>query len=573
MFMPVRTGDNGIARVFAYYWQRYPLRLAFLFVLLTVAGFAEGIGILGLLPLMEGATAVNVGIPGLNWLMDAFRSLGSQAAMVAAVVGLIWIKAALRFASLILGGVILAEIGTDVRMQIIDGLLRARMTYLSSQHGGRFANTLGVEASKAAGTASILLRLASSALQAIILLGFAVLTDLTATLIGLGVAVALLFTFSGLSRMAGAAGTLQANSYRELSEQLVNALSGLKPLRAMGRQSPLRDNMEVAVNDIATGYRRDVMARSMLSSLQEPFMFTVIALGLIGANYAGVRIEQFIVVAVLMYRLGTAVAQLQGSHQDLVANTAYFWSFQAAGRELAQAPENKGGDVRLAFADRIVFEDVRYAYGDREVLAGVSLVIPYGSYVALRGASGAGKSTLIDLLCGFDAPTAGRILVDGQDLRLMDVPNWRGQIGYVPQELTLLHDTVYNNVAIGTRVDEAAVRDALQRAGALDFVQNLPAGLHSPVGERGTLLSGGQRQRLALARAIVHKPRLLILDEATTALDPATEAEICRTLRSLAGEMTIIAISHQRAVVDEADMTYELDRGRIAAPEKSGDAA
>jgi ATP-binding cassette subfamily C protein len=171
---------------------------------------------------------------------------------------------------------------------------------------------------------------------------------------------------------------------------------------------------------------------------------------------------------------------------------------------------------------------------------------------------------------GLVAPTSGRVLVDGVDLAQADLLAWRRHIGYVPQELVLFNDTVRANIIFGRdNLTEDDVRRALKAAEALDFVEAMPLGLETQVGERGTALSGGQRQRLAIARALVHSPDLLVLDEATTALDPATEAEICRTLRRLAGERTILAISHQPRIAEIADFVVEVsaNTARVMTPE------
>lgn len=146
---------------------------------------------------------------------------------------------------------------------------------------------------------------------------------------------------------------------------------------------------------------------------------------------------------------------------------------------------------------------------------------------------------------------------------------WRRMIGYVPQETLLLNDTVLVNVTLGdTKFNEKDVEQALRDAGAWDFVNKMQDGIYSLVGERGGMLSGGQRQRITIARALVHKPQLLILDEATSALDPASEADICETLRQLRGKLTILAISHQNAFLNATDRTYQLDNGTAQFSEK-----
>jgi ATP-binding cassette subfamily C protein len=178
------------------------------------------------------------------------------------------------------------------------------------------------------------------------------------------------------------------------------------------------------------------------------------------------------------------------------------------------------------------------------------------------GPSGAGKTTIADLIIGLLRPQLGQILIDNVPLEQIDLRQWRRMIGYVPQEAFLLHDTVLWNVTLGDpEVNEAAAEAALRAAGAWEFVAELPQQIHSSVAERGMALSGGQRQRIAIARALAHGPRLLILDEVTSSLDPQSEAAICRTLRELRGRLTILAISHQAALVEAADRIYRIQNG------------
>jgi ATP-binding cassette subfamily C protein len=161
------------------------------------------------------------------------------------------------------------------------------------------------------------------------------------------------------------------------------------------------------------------------------------------------------------------------------------------------------------------------------------------------------------------------VLLDGVPLQAIDLQSWRGLVGYVPQELILFHDSIYANVALGDRrIGAAEVREALELAGAWEFVCALPEGMLTEVGEGGAKLSGGQRQRIALARALVGKPRLLILDEVTSALDPDTEWQICRGIRDLAVDMAVLAITHRPAFLEIADLVYRIDDGR--AVEASG---
>ena len=161
-------------------------------------------------------------------------------------------------------------------------------------------------------------------------------------------------------------------------------------------------------------------------------------------------------------------------------------------------------------------------------------------------------------------PTEGTILCDGVPVRDWDLSAWREGIGYVPQELFLFHGDLMTNVTLGDpRISEREVEEALRVAGAWEFVRDLPDRMRTPMGERGLRVSGGQRQRISLARALVRKPRLLILDEPTTALDPDTEAQICATLKRLTGNMAVLAVSHQPAIIEVADRIYRIRDGQV----------
>jgi ATP-binding cassette subfamily C protein len=211
-------------------------------------------------------------------------------------------------------------------------------------------------------------------------------------------------------------------------------------------------------------------------------------------------------------------------------------------------------------------------YGERRVLDGASLVIPAGRITALHGPSGSGKTTLVDLVAGLVHPESGAVLVDGVPLPELDLAAWRRRIGYVPQEMFLLHESIAVNVSMGDpEVSREQVERALREAAAWEFVSGLPEGADSPVGERGSLLSGGQRQLVAIARALARRPWLLILDEATASLDAASEAALWARMESLRGTTTVLAISHQPGVLEVADRIYHVADARVVeSPSRRG---
>lgn len=218
------------------------------------------------------------------------------------------------------------------------------------------------------------------------------------------------------------------------------------------------------------------------------------------------------------------------------------------------------------FRDRIVFEhvDFRYAADGNQVLHDICLDVPRGSVVAFVGETGSGKTTIVNLLARFYDPSAGRVLIDGHDLRDLDVKALRRLIGFVTQETLLFNDTIVHNIAYGTPgATAAAIEDAARKANAHEFIVAEAQGYERTVGDKGMLLSGGQRQRLAIARAILKNPPILILDEATSALDTATEQLVQEAINRVMADRTVFAIAHRLSTVRHADLICVLDKGRI----------
>lgn len=216
------------------------------------------------------------------------------------------------------------------------------------------------------------------------------------------------------------------------------------------------------------------------------------------------------------------------------------------------------------FSDSIVFEGVSFAYDREQVLHGIDLTVRAGEVVALVGPSGAGKSTLADLLPRFIDPTRGRIVLDGVDIRDMRLSSLRALIGVVTQETVLFNDTIRNNIAYGhADLPLERVREAAAAASILDFIEELPEGFETIIGERGVTLSGGQRQRLAIARAILKNPAIMVLDEATSSLDTESERQVQRAIETLVSSRTALMIAHRLSTIRRADRIVFLEAGRI----------
>jgi ATP-binding cassette subfamily C protein len=297
----------------------------------------------------------------------------------------------------------------------------------------------------------------------------------------------------------------------------------------------------------------------------------------IGLYVALIHVKlEFTTITVLVFLLARLMKQLgkiQQQYQKMMIAESAYWSLQEKIQKAAREREPLLGTARPVLNRSLDLRRISFSYSEQPVLQDASLTFPQGSFTAIIGPSGAGKTSVADLITGLLRPQKGEVWIDDLPLAKVDLRVWRRMIGYVPQETMLLHDSIFFNVTLGDpRMGEENVRSALRAAGAWQFVEAMPEGMHSTVGEQGGKLSGGQRQRIAIARALVLEPRLLILDEATSALDPDSEMAIGRTLQKLRGELTLIAISHQPALVKLADRAYRLQNGSAlpvaVAPDK-----
>ncbi len=546
--------------------------------LLLLSGLAEGIGIAALLPVLSAgveqqATSPTAAQPGSDAVSEAVRSMLellhipiTLPALLATVVVAIFLKACFRWLAMRHAGYSVAKVARDMRERLINALMRVRWSYFTSQPTGYFPNAISTEAQRAAGSYRRACSALAGAIQIPIYAALIVLISWKIALasVALGaIAAGILASFLSVSRRAGDA---QTDSMKSLLARLTDALQSVKPIKAMGREEKFGELVRDDIAALQEAEQRQVVAAESLRSFQEPVLILIIAVGLLGAvTWGAVTFAEILVIAFLFHRLAGRFHFVQLEYEVLVVGESAFWSLDALTREAeAMAEPAPGTRTPPPLKDRLDVESVSFSYGERPILSDVSLHVPAGAFVAIVGPSGAGKTTILDLVAGLYRPDSGEIFVDGVPLGELDMRAWRRRIGYVPQDTILFHDTVLRNVWVsGDDADPARVRVALEQADAWNFVEALPEGVDTVIGERGSKLSGGQRQRLAIARALLGSPRLLMLDEATTALDPATEAAIMRTLGRLRGDVTILAISHQHALRGVADLVYELDQGSL----------
>ncbi|MFB4264210.1 ABC transporter ATP-binding protein [Nonomuraea sp. GTA35] len=393
-----------------------------------------------------------------------------------------------------------------------------------------------------------------------------VFTDLVLALVGFlifpAIAVLNLVYQRRLSPLATRAQQLRA----EVSEIAHESFDGALVVKTLGREDLETERFrrrahELRDANIAVGRVRGLFD-PMLEALPTLGVLAVLAVGATRLSTGAIDAGGLVQVAYLFTLLAFPIRALGWVLAELPRSVVGWQRVQAVLEATGSMEYGSTASTSTAPA-KLAVEDVSYAYGEAEVLHDVTFEVPAGRTVALVGPTGSGKSTLVQLLARLVDPGSGRVLLDDVDLRELPYGGVAGSVALVPQQTFLFDDTVRGNVALGAETSDEDVWAALRLAQADGFVSRLADGLGTRVGERGASLSGGQRQRLALARAVVRRPRLLILDDATSSVDPQVEAKILYGLRDAAEASTVVVVAYRMATIALADEVVYLDKGRV----------
>jgi len=364
--------------------------------------------------------------------------------------------------------------------------------------------------------------------------------------------------------------TYRATAMRNAT--LIEGLVGLETIKAQSAEGMVQRKWEENVAYLARiGADLRLLSASVTNSastIQQFVYISIIVIGVYLIGNAQLTIGALIAVSLLSSRAFAPLSQVAAllvQYQNAVL--ALHSLEEIMKQPVERSPETKFVRREL-FHGEIQFDDVCFTYPGREdeALHNVSFRIKPGEHVAIIGRVGSGKSTLTRLILGLYQPTSGRILIDGVDIRQLDPAELRHAIGYVPQDVSLLYGTLRENIVLSVpHVDDSAVMAAGDVAGLGRFVSAHPRGYDMQIGERGESLSGGQRQAVAIARAVLHEPKMLLLDEPTSSMDAASEEEIKRRLAAYARHRTIVLITHRNSLLDLTDRLIVLDHGKVVA--------
>lgn len=475
----------------------------------------------------------------------------------------------------ILYAIVISRVQIDLiktlRLKCMDQLLQLSLGYLHSTNPSNVL-TLSTVYTKAVGSLVSQIGMAipkvfSTLVLFLMLLSLSV--KLTVVSLSLVLTCWLIFRFAG--KLSGKTGELYVHEYHKLSQVLNSTIAGMLTVRSFGREDKMRKDFGQFVDSHGSAALKNSIVISSTQPLFETTMLICLSLILYFATLLlplenGQWMNVLLAFVVILFRLIQPFSYFQ---QVVVAAASLMPQVKEVFQFIATADKTyiiDGSNKVESFNQTIAFDNVSFSYrnSNRSALRNVSMTIRQGERIALVGPSGSGKSTIVSLLLRFFDPDSGTIQIDGKDLTSLVISNWRKLVGVVSQENFLFNCSILDNIAFADpTISREQVIAACQLVGASEFIENLPAGYDSNVGERGVLLSGGQKQRLAIARAIVKNPSILIFDEATSALDSESERVVQEAFDKVASGRTIIIVAHRLSTVVDANRILVLDHGQI----------
>lgn len=544
-------------------------------VILTIAlGLTEGLSLVMLMPLLS---LVGIEEPSSmprvsGWLESLFALFEKEPTLSGVLVVFVLVATVRGVLAQLQSKVTLAlreDITRGIRVRVYRAIAAAEWKFIVTRRQSEFVRVLGSEIARIGTASTQVIDLFIATAVSIVYLALAFHFSAAMSFVVLCCALLLAVFVRGSFRKAGGVGTKLADAKAELHTAITEHVASLKTAKSYGVTELQDDTFNKLTFDVR---HYSLQAATSQTSFQQKLelLSTLLLAIIVYVSYELLHVTaaQLLVLLFIFARLMPRLVLIYRQAQSLAGMLPMLEGVAALERDcLAAAEPVPAEHAEVELNNNITFQGVSFAYlrrAETPALKHVDLKFDVGRTTAIVGPSGSGKSTLADVLTGLLSPSEGNVFIDGQPLSASNLVAWRKRISYVPQETFLFHDTVRANLnwASPDATDQELIQ-ALKMSAAYDFVMGLPSGLDTIVGERGVLVSGGERQRLSLARALLRKPSLLVLDEATSSLDSENELRIQHAIERLHRQTTIVIITHRLSTIRHADVIHVLENGGV----------
>lgn len=541
--------------------------------LMVSLGFTEGVSLLLLVPLLQlvGLDAQQGSLGGIaEFVSSLLKIVGLRPTLIAVLgfyVFIIVVHSLLKRWETSVSLSLEYEFVVRLREKLYRAIANTNWLFFARSRVSDFTHALTIEMERIGAAAYYLLSLLATSIVALVYILMAVKLSALMTGLVFFCGIGLLFLLKNKTKIAHETGEGLSEAMSGLYSSISEHLNGMKTAKSYGAEERHVEIFREVAEQI-----RHMYSHAVQNQAEVNYWFnigSVIILSIIlflSVRVLSIPTAGLLLLLFLFARVMPKLSMIQQNFQSLINMLPSFSRVIELQNHCDEASETDTKQYeKTDIVNAVKFSKVSFSYnGTSPVIRDFDLFIQTGQTIAMVGPSGAGKTTVADLLMGLIQPDEGSILLDGKEFSAKNMKSWREQIGYVPQDTFLFHDTLRANL-LWAKPDasEDEMNHALELAAAMEFASGLPKGIETNLGDRGVLISGGERQRIALARALLRKPSLLILDEATSSLDSENEKRIQSAIENLHGQMIILLISHRLSTIRGADIIHVLDEGRL----------
>ena len=559
-----------IIKIISRSFRQYRWKFSLIILIGFLAGLSGAFGISTLIPifsLLTGQETAGLGFV-TNIIHGAFNFLHIPFTLpyVLVLTAILFIlKGFIQFIGKYYTEKIYTDYGNSIRIGLFRKTLRASWPYLINQKLGYLERVVMGDTSMMATVIGQISSLILTSTSFIIYAIFAFKISPSVTIITTVFGIILFVVFRPILYKIRKASQNVRDSQKQIAHFVNENIVGAKMIKTSGTETEVIARGNVYFQKFRDNSLAMALLNHAVGAVFEPIGFVFIAvLILFYYRSPSFEIASFTVIIYLIQKIFTFIQQGQSTIQSIISSAPYIQSVNHYRKEVTLNKEILEGDA-FTFQNMIEFKNVEFSYDtDRGILSDISFSIRKGEIVGLIGPSGSGKTTIADLLMRLFPLGRGEITVDGKNIAGIDLNNWRRSIGYMPQDTFLLNDTIENNIRFYNKsLSQDEIVKAAQMANIYDFIQELPEGFNTIIGERGIKVSAGQRQRIALARTLVNNPEIIIFDEATSALDNQSELMIQKTIENLRGKITMLVIAHRLSTIMNSDKLIMIEKGKI----------